>query len=49
VLNEKKQIVFEPTKEINFLTTSFGLANVPTSLIKRNASPIKPLVIEYLS
>ena len=49
VLNEKQQIVFEPTKEINFLTTSFGLANVPTSLIKRNATPIIPLVTEDIS
>jgi hypothetical protein len=49
VLNEKQQIVFEPTKEINFLTTSFGLANVPTSLIKRNAAPIIPLVTEDIS
>jgi len=49
VLNEKQQIVFEPTKEINFLTTSFGLAKVPTSLIKRNATPIIPLVTEDIS
>lgn len=49
VLNEKQQIVFEPTKEINFLTTSFGLANVPTSLIKRNAARTIPLVTKNKS
>jgi hypothetical protein len=43
ILNEKQQIIFEPTKEINFLTTSFGLANVPSSLIKRKDTPIIPL------
>jgi hypothetical protein len=44
LLNEKQQIIFEPTIEINFLTTSFGLANVPTSAIKREAKAIIPFV-----
>ena len=44
LLNEKQQIIFEPTKEINFLTTSFGLANVPTSAINREAKAIIPFV-----
>jgi len=43
-LNEKQQIIFEPAKEINFLTASFGLANVPTSLIKRQITPTVPFV-----
>lgn len=43
-LNEKQQIIFEPAKEINFLTASFGLSNVPTSLIKRQITPTVPLV-----
>jgi hypothetical protein len=43
-LNEKQQIIFEPAKEINFLTASFGLSNVPTSLIKRQITPTAPLV-----
>jgi len=43
-LNEKQQIVFEPTKEINFLTASFGLDSIPTSFIKRQVIPIIPIV-----
>jgi hypothetical protein len=43
-LNEKQQIIFEPAKEINFLTDSFGLANVPTSLINRQTTPTVPLI-----
>jgi hypothetical protein len=49
-LNEKQQIIFEPAKEINFLTASFGLANVPTPLVASVASEDKkviPLFIKY--
>jgi len=48
-LNEKQQIIFEPAKEINFLTASFGLANVPTSLIKREITPTVPFVASVAS
>ena len=49
VLNENQQIIFEPAKEINFLTTSFGLENVPTSPINRAVTPIIPFVTNPVS
>jgi hypothetical protein len=48
-LNKNRQIIFEPAKEINFLTASFGLANVPTSLIKRQNTPTIPFVTTVAS
>ena len=43
-LNKKKQIIFEPRKEINFLTASFGLATVTHSLVNRYAAQVKPIL-----
>ena len=43
-LNDAAQIIFEPSKEINFLTASFGLSNIPTSAIYRNTTPVTPVV-----
>ncbi|QTD36317.1 SPOR domain-containing protein [Polaribacter batillariae] len=43
-LNETQQIVFEPSKEVNFLTESFGLSTFESSTIKRHKKPVKPLI-----
>jgi len=43
-LNENHQIIFEPSEEINFLTASFGLSSVASSVVNRPASQVKPLV-----
>jgi hypothetical protein len=43
-LNENQKIIFEPSKKTNFLTTSFGLSSVASSVVKRAASHAKPLV-----
>lgn len=43
-LNEAEQIVFEPNTTQNFLTSSFGLAEVSSELIERaNQTVVKPL------
>ncbi|WP_439128230.1 SPOR domain-containing protein, partial [Polaribacter sp.] len=42
-LNEEKKIVFKPTTEINYLTSSFGLSAVKTSNITRHNATVKPL------
>lgn len=43
-LNESKQIIFEPNKEINFLTASYGLSSVASSAINRYKQEVKPLI-----
>jgi hypothetical protein len=42
-LNESGQIIFEPTKKINYLTASFGLTAVESESIKRNKAHVIPL------
>ncbi|WP_075341429.1 HU domain-containing protein [Tenacibaculum agarivorans] len=39
-LNEEKQITFEPKTSTNFLTSSFGLSPVASSIIERNQEVI---------
>lgn len=43
-LNEENQLVFEPNTNTNFLTSSFGLAEVPTSVIERLKEESKPII-----
>jgi hypothetical protein len=43
-LNEKQQIIFEPNKDINFLTASFGLSSVSASFVNKHAAKVKPLI-----
>lgn len=43
-LNENDQIIFEPSKQVNYLPESFGLATVTSSTIKRPQEIVKPLV-----
>ncbi|TXD49675.1 SPOR domain-containing protein [Polaribacter sp. IC073] len=43
-LNENQQIIFEPRKEVNFLTASFGLTPVESSSIERYRQAVKPLI-----
>jgi hypothetical protein len=43
-LNENQQIIFEPNKEINFLTASFGLSSVASSPVTRHAAKVKPII-----
>ena len=43
-LNESKQIIFEPKKEVNFLTSSFGLTSLESSAIERYRQEVKPLI-----
>jgi hypothetical protein len=43
-LNESGQIIFEPTKKINYLTASFGLTDVQSESIKRNKTHVIPLI-----
>jgi nucleoid DNA-binding protein len=43
-LNEKGQILFEPIKTVNYLSESFGLAKVTSSIIHRNETIVKPLI-----
>lgn len=43
-LNDSQQIIFEPTKEINFLTSSFGLESFESSAIKRDHKEVKTLI-----
>jgi len=42
-LNEEQKIVFTPTTEVNYLTSSFGLSSVATSAVKRHNTTVKPL------
>ena len=34
-LNDRKQIIFNPTNDVNYLTSSFGLSSVTQSSLKR--------------
>tara|TARA_B110000046_G_scaffold18788_1_gene17913 strand:- start:5079 stop:5990 length:912 start_codon:yes stop_codon:yes gene_type:complete len=43
-LNESGQIIFEPTKKINYLTASFGFTSLESKSIKRNKAQVKPLI-----
>lgn len=43
-LNDEQQVVFEPDTSTNYLTASFGLANVASPAIKRLTQDVKPLV-----
>lgn len=43
-LNEQGQIIFEPNAAINYLSESFGLAKVESSLITRKETTVKPLI-----
>ncbi|MGY0408404.1 MAG: HU domain-containing protein, partial [Polaribacter sp.] len=43
-LNENGQILFEPNSTVNYLTESFGLTAVASSVIKRYKEPVKPLI-----
>lgn len=43
-LNENRQIIFEPNHKVNYLSESFGLADVQSSLITRKETTVKPLI-----
>jgi hypothetical protein len=43
-LNEQRQIIFEPNYNVNYLSESFGLENVTSSIIERKETLVKPLI-----
>lgn len=43
-LNEKKQLVFNPTNKVNYLRSSFGLTTFESSVIERVHKKVIPLV-----
>ena len=43
-LNKERQIIFEPTNSVNYLTESFGLSTVVSSAISRYTEQVKPLI-----
>jgi len=43
-LNENRQIIFTPNYNVNYLSESFGLENVASSLINRKETVVKPLI-----
>ena len=43
-LNDRKQIIFNPTNDVNYLTSSFGLSSVTQSSLKRYKQVVTPLV-----
>jgi len=43
-LNNRGQIIFEPTKTVNYLTASFGLSPIESTSIKRYQEQVKPLI-----
>jgi|TARA_B110000305_G_scaffold76478_1_gene85866 nucleoid DNA-binding protein len=43
-LNKNQQIIFEPKKEINFLTASFGLSAVVSAAVNRPVVQVKQLI-----
>ena len=45
-LNENRQIIFEPTTQVNFLADSFGLHSFETSAIKRYQQEVKNIITE---
>jgi hypothetical protein len=44
MLNNDKQLVFEPNTNTNFLTESFGLNTVNSTVIERFTKEVKPLI-----
>lgn len=44
-LNDKGQIIFEPTTKVNYLADSFGLTTITTENIIRKQPIVKPLVV----
>ncbi len=46
LLNEKKQFVFEPSKDINYLTSSFGLSSFNTPTVQRYQQKVIPIASE---
>ena len=44
-LNENRQIIFEPTTSVNYLSESFGLASLESKVVKRYKEQVKPLVV----
>lgn len=43
-LNKERQIIFEPTNSVNYLTEAFGLSTVVSSAISRYTEQVKPLI-----
>lgn len=43
-LNDRKQIIFNPTNDVNYLTSSFGLSSVTQSSLERYKEVVTPLV-----
>lgn len=43
-LNKERQIIFEPTNSVNYLTESFGLSTLVSSAISRYTEQVKPLI-----
>lgn len=43
-LNDKGQVIFEPTTKVNYLQDSFGLTNVESSSIKRYKEEVKTFI-----
>lgn len=43
-LNEEKQIIFEPSTKINYLTDSFGLTSLASAEILRSKQQVRPLI-----
>jgi len=45
-LSENRQLIFNPTKEINYLTSSFGLSSVTTKRLESNNQNVRQLPIK---
>ncbi|WP_298781281.1 SPOR domain-containing protein [uncultured Polaribacter sp.] len=43
-LNENHQIIFEPNTSVNYLSESFGLTSIESSVVKRYKEQVKPLI-----
>lgn len=43
-LNESGQIIFEPKTKVNYLSESFGLTAVESSIVQRHQELVKPLI-----
>lgn len=48
-LNTENQLIFEPDTATNFLTASFGLSGVSSSVIERFKEEVKPLPVEKVT
>jgi len=44
-LNENRKLIFHPNTNVNYLTASFGLSAISSSLVKREKELITPLVM----